>query len=71
MTKTLALAASMVMLVALSGQAFAGAAQLNARSFRKAPSVVDRKPADAFDGFEQRRTTESAYRYYGGPKWNE
>jgi hypothetical protein len=62
MTINLALAASMVMLMTISGQAFAETA---------APS--DRQAVYAFNAFD--RATESdatnAYRYHGGPKYND
>jgi len=71
MTKTLALAASMVLLVAISGRAFAGSGQLNARSLLEAAGPVDRETANASNVLEQERTTRNSYRYHGGPKSND
>jgi hypothetical protein len=64
MTKNLALAASMVVLTAISGQAFAKTA---------APS--DQQAAYAFNASDRATATEmnapDAYHYHGGPKYND
>jgi hypothetical protein len=64
MTKNLALAASMVVLMTISGQAFAETA---------APS--DQQAVYAFNAFDSAAATETdatdAYRYHGGPKYND
>jgi hypothetical protein len=70
MTKILALAASVMMLVAISGQAFAETAAPNARYKATGPS--DRQAAYAFDPATATQTDEpNAYRYHGGPKYND
>jgi hypothetical protein len=78
MTKNLALAASITMLVAISGPAFARTAATNELY---GPGPSDRQQAayafDAFayDAFDQAMTTQTAepdaYRYHGGPKYND
>ena len=71
MTKKLALAASMVMLMTISGQAFAETAAPDARY--RAPS--DRQAVNAFNAFDRAAATDrdvtNAYRYHGGPKYND
>jgi hypothetical protein len=71
MTKNLALAASIMMLTAISGQAFADTAAPNARYSPEVtgPSVF------AFNSFDRPSVTQAtepnAYRYHGGPKSND
>ena len=64
MTKKLNLAASMVVLMTISGQAFA---------YTAAPS--NEQAVYAFNAFDRAATTETdatnAYRYHGGPKYND
>jgi hypothetical protein len=64
MTKKLALAASMVMLVTFSGQAFAETA-----------APADRQAAYAFNAFDRAVATDmdatNAHPYHGGPKYND
>jgi hypothetical protein len=64
MMKNLALAASMVMLMTISGQAFAETA---------APS--DQQAVYAFNAFDRAAAigtdATNAYRYHGGPKYND
>jgi hypothetical protein len=64
MTMNLALAASMVMLMTISGQAFAETS---------APS--DQQAVYAFNAFNRAVATDAgatnAYRYHGGPKYND
>jgi hypothetical protein len=75
MTKNLALVASMMTLIAISGQAFAETAPKNAQNWPEATSNSDRQVVDAFNAFDTaiaRQTTEpNAYRYHGGPKSND
>jgi len=63
-TKNLALAASMVMLMTISGQAFAETAT---------PS--DQQAVYTFNAFDRAAATDTdatnAYRYHGGPKYND
>jgi hypothetical protein len=74
MTKNLALAASVAMLIAISGRAFAETAAPNAW-YAEATSPSDRQAVYAFNSFDPAtavRTAESsAYRYHGGPKSND
>jgi hypothetical protein len=64
MTTNLALAASVVMLMAVSGQAFA-----------KTAVPLDQQAAYAFNAFDRVAATETAapdaHRYHGGPKYND
>jgi hypothetical protein len=75
MTKNLALAASVMMLVAISGQAFAQTAAPNARYWPEATGPSDRQTASAFNAFDSMTATQTdepnAYRYHGGPKYND
>jgi hypothetical protein len=74
MTKNLALAASIMMLVAISGQVFAGTAAPKARYWPKATDPSDRQAVSAFNAYDRAVATETvepnAHRYYGGPKSN-
>jgi hypothetical protein len=63
MTNTLALAASMVMLMTISGQAFAKTAPSDQQAVYAAPSF-DRAVAIGTDA-------ATAYHYHGGPKYND
>jgi hypothetical protein len=74
-TKNLALAASITMLVAISGQALAGTATPNARYWSEATGPSDGLQAvrtfNAFDAAMAPQWIEpNAYRYHGGPKSN-
>jgi hypothetical protein len=64
MTKNLALAASMVMLMTVSGQ-----------TFSKTAVPSDQQAAYAFNVFDRVAATETvapdAHRYHGGPKYND
>ena len=75
MTKNLALAASIMMLVAISGQAFAGTAAPKARYWPKATAPSDREAVSAFNPYDRAMATQTAepnaYRYHGGPKSND
>jgi hypothetical protein len=76
MVKNLALTASIIALVAISGQAFARAAGSNAQY---SSTVVDSSDqwvptynADAFDNPLATQMAEpDAHRYHGGPKSND
>ena len=75
MTKTLALAASITMLIAISGQAFADTASTNARYWSNATDSSDRQVVNAFNAFDPAMAAQTAkpnaYRYHGGPKSND
>jgi len=75
MTKDLALAASIMMLIAISGQAFADTAPPNARNWPEATGPSDRQVVHAFNAFDPAMATRpaepNAYRYHGGPKSND
>ncbi len=75
MMKNLALAASMTMLIALSGQAFAETAAPNARYWHEATRPSDRQALDAYNAFDPEMATQTdapnAHRYHGGPKYND
>ena len=75
MTKNLALAASVMMLVAISGQAIAETAAPNARYRSETTGPSDRQAAYAFNAFDSMMATQTdepnAYRYHGGPKYND
>jgi hypothetical protein len=74
MTKNLALAASVAMLIAISGEAFAETATPNTW-YAEATSPSDRQAVYAFNAFDRAVATETdttnAYRYHGGPKSND
>jgi hypothetical protein len=74
MTKNLALAASVAMLIAISGQAFAETAAPNTW-YAEATSPSDRQAVYAFNSFDPATAAQtaepSAYRYHGGPKSND
>jgi hypothetical protein len=75
MTKNLALAASITMLTAISGQAFADTASPNARYWSNATDSSDRQVVNAFNAFDRAMAAQTAepnaYRYHGGPKSND
>jgi hypothetical protein len=75
MTKNLALAASITMLIAISGQAFADTASTNARYWSNATDSSDRQVVNAFNAFDPAMAAQTAepnaYRYHGGPKSND
>ena len=75
MTRNLALAASTMMLAAISGQAFAGTAAPNARHRAEATGLSDRQVVHAFNAFDPAMATQTvepnAHRYHGGPKSND
>jgi hypothetical protein len=74
MIKNLALGASITMLVAISGQAFAAVPNAQYRS--EATAASDRQQAayafNTFDWAMAPQTAENnAHRYEGGPKYND
>ena len=75
MTKKLALAASVVMLVAISGQAFADTAPPSEPHSSEAASASDRQLVYVSNAFGSAAATQAdelnAYRYHGGPKSND
>jgi hypothetical protein len=75
MTKNLALAASITMLIAISGQAFADTASPNARYWSDATDSSDLQVVNAFNAFDPAMAAQTAepnaYRYHGGPKSND
>jgi hypothetical protein len=76
MTKNLALAASITMLVVISGQAFARAAGSNTPYWLEATGRSDQQQArHAFNAFDPPMVTQTAepntHRYHGGPKSND
>jgi hypothetical protein len=74
-TKNLALAASIMMLATISGQALAGTAAPKAKYWRAATGHSDHQTMRAFNAIDlpmAPRTVEpNAYRYHGGPKYND
>jgi hypothetical protein len=75
MTIKLALAVSIVTLIANSGQASADTALKNSRYWSEAIAPSDRQAVNAFYAFDPAIATQTtdpdAYRYHGGPKSNE
>jgi hypothetical protein len=72
-TKNLALAASIAMLVAISGLASAGAAQSYTRAWPAATGRSNQQLQHAFNApYQATQTVETnAHRYHGGPKSND
>jgi hypothetical protein len=64
MTNTLALAASMVTLIMISGQAFAETPAISGQQAVYAPTAFDHAVATDADA-------ANAYHYRGGPKYND
>lgn len=75
MTKKLALAASVMMLVAISGQAFADTAPPSEPHSSEATGASDRQVVYVFNAFNSATATQAdesnAFRYRGGPKSND
>jgi hypothetical protein len=73
--KNLALAASIMMLIAISGQAFAKTAAQNARDWSESTGPSDRQAGNAYNAFDSTMAPQAdepnAYRYHGGPKYND
>jgi hypothetical protein len=74
-TRNLAMAASVMVLVAISGQAFAKTATQNARDWSETTGPSDPQAAYAYDAFDSTLAAQpdepDAYRYHGGPKYND
>jgi hypothetical protein len=74
-TKNRALAASITMLVAISGLASARAAGSQTRDWPAVTSRSDQKMRHAFNAFYPAMATQTVdnnkYRYHGGPKSND
>jgi hypothetical protein len=69
MMKNLVLTASIITLVAISGQAFARATGSNTRYWPVAANSSDQQVVPAYNATQ---TAEpDAYRYHGGPKYND
>ena len=76
MMKNFALTASIITLVAISGQAFARAAGSNTQYRPELANSVDQQVVPAYDVIDDSwmatQTPEpDAYRYHGGPKYND
>jgi hypothetical protein len=75
MMKNLALTASIIALVAISGQAFARATGSNTRYSPEVANSSDQQVVHAYDAFDPATATHTvepdAYRYHGGPKYND
>ena len=73
--KNLALAASVMMLVAISGQAFAETAAQHARDWSESTGPSDRQAGNAYNAFDSTMAPQAdepyAHRYHGGPKYND
>ena len=75
MMRNLALAASVMTLIAISGQAFADTAPPSEPHWSEATGASDGQAADVFNAFDATGATQAdepnAYRYHGGPKSND
>jgi len=73
MMKNLALTASIIAMVAISGQAFARATGSNTTYLPEAAISSDQQAVSAFDNPAMATQTveAGAYRYHGGPKYND
>ena len=73
MMKKLALTASIITMVAISGQAFARATGSNTRYLPEVATSSDQQVSGAFDDSAMATQTvePDAYRYHGGPKYND
>jgi len=76
MMKNLALTASIIALVAISGQAFARATGSNTRYWPEVANSSDQRVVHAYDAFNDpamatQMVEPDAYRYHGGPKYND
>jgi hypothetical protein len=73
MTKNLALAASIMMLAMISGQALAAAPK--APHWPETTAASGRQMTKAFNAFEPAMAAQTAapnaHRYHGGPKYND
>jgi hypothetical protein len=69
MMKTMTLAASMMMLVAISGQAFAGTA--TPAAWRHSQTSTNTQAMRAFNAVAPATVDANTHRYHGGPKGND
>jgi hypothetical protein len=69
MMKTIALTASMMVLVAISGQALAGTTASDAR--HRAHASANPIAMRAYDAVTPATAQPNAHRYHGGPKVND
>ena len=73
--KNLALAASIMMLATISGQALAGTAAPKAQYWRAATGRSDYQAVRAFNAIDPPMATQTmepnAHGYHGGPKYND
>ncbi|WP_159011261.1 hypothetical protein [Bradyrhizobium sp. S69] len=67
--KTITLAASMMVLVAISGQALAGAAAADA--WHRAHASASPTAMRAYDAVTPATAEPTTHRYHGGPKVND
>ena len=74
-TKTFALAASIMMLAAISGQALADTAAPRAQYWRVETGRSDHQAVRAFNAIDPPTATQTikpnAHGYHGGPKYND
>ena len=75
MIKNFALTASIIAMVAISGQAFARATGSNTRYLPEVATSSD-QVVSAYDAFDNpamaaQMAEPDAYRYHGGPKYND
>ena len=71
MMKKLALTASIIAMVAISGQAFARATGSNTRYLPEVATSSDQQAVSAYDAFDNPAMAPDAHRYHGGPKYND
>jgi hypothetical protein len=75
MTKNILLAASIMLLVTIPGQAFARTAGTSEPHWRHVTATSGRQTADTFNAFNATMATSPAapatHRYEGGPKTND
>jgi hypothetical protein len=76
MIKNFALTAAMIAMVAISGQAFARATGSNTRYVPEVVTSSDQQVVSAYDAFDNpamaaQTVGPDAYRYHGGPKYND
>ena len=76
MMKNLALAASIIAMAAVSGQAFARATGSNTHYGPEAAISSGQQVVPAYDAFDNpamatQTAAPDAYRYHGGPKYND
>ena len=69
MTKTITLAASMMVLVAISGQALAGTAAADA--WHRSHASTNPTAMRAYGAVAPATAEPNAHRYHGGPKVND